>query len=328
MALVTIRDLSRGWGLSTRTLRYWEQIGLIASVRGPGYAYRAYDEAAVARIRQIVVLRRLRVPLRAIEAVLRDGTVAALVDALAAQRAELDDRMAALATVRGVVDALISRLRGCPAGDALRLLGEDEVTALVAALPLSNPIAREEKPMEDLNRANETLNELTDVRILWLPPATVAASHVVGDEPEYHAGKALDQWVMDTGLADRKPDLRHYGFNHPNPVDETGFHGYEMWVTIPDDMEVPPPFARKQFAGGLYAAHMIQMGNFHEWEWLFQWVMKSPEYEFAGDMQDQEHMMGLMEEHLNYIGHIRQGVAPAEPEGMQLDLLIPVRKRG
>ncbi len=33
--------------ISTRTLRYYEQIGLIESVKKEDYAYRTYDEAAV-----------------------------------------------------------------------------------------------------------------------------------------------------------------------------------------------------------------------------------------------------------------------------------------
>jgi hypothetical protein len=135
----------------------------------------------------------------------------------------------------------------------------------------------------------------------------------------------IDKYVRDAGLDKVKPDLRHYGFNHPNPVDETCSHGYEMWVTIPDDIEVPLPLVKKSFAGGLYAAHMIPMGNFNEWEWLMDWVSWSEKYEFAGDMQDQEHMCGLLEEHLNYVSHL--AFNNTEPEDLQLDLLLPIKER-
>lgn len=54
-----------------------------------------------------------------------------------------------------------------------------------------------------------------------------------------------------------------------------------------------------RFAGGLYAAHMIAFGNFNEWEQFFIWANQSEKYEFAGDMKDQEHMCGMLEEHLN-----------------------------
>ena len=110
-----------------------------------------------------------------------------------------------------------------------------------------------------------------------------------------------------------------------HPMDETGYHGYEIWVTIPDDMEPPFPLIKKHFVGGLYAAHMIAMGNFNEWELLLDWVDKNEKYEFAGDMQDQEHMCGLIEEHLNYVNHIY--LNNTEPEDLQLDLLMPIRER-
>ncbi len=95
-------------------------------------------------------------------------------------------------------------------------------------------------------------------------------------------------------------------------------------MTIPEDLEVPPPLRKEHFPGGLYAAHMIAMGNFNEWEGLFDWVSKSEKYEFAGDMRDQEHICGLLEEHLNYINHFT--LDNTEPDDMQLDLLMPVRE--
>ena len=45
--LIKISDLSNQYGVSTRSLRYYEDMGLINSIRGDDYAYRMYDEAAV-----------------------------------------------------------------------------------------------------------------------------------------------------------------------------------------------------------------------------------------------------------------------------------------
>ena len=45
MKLTTISEISREMNISTRTLRYYEQIGLIESVKRDDYAYRTYDEA-------------------------------------------------------------------------------------------------------------------------------------------------------------------------------------------------------------------------------------------------------------------------------------------
>lgn len=45
--LVKIRDITAQYDLSARTLRYYEDMGLIQSIRSDDYAYRLYDEAAV-----------------------------------------------------------------------------------------------------------------------------------------------------------------------------------------------------------------------------------------------------------------------------------------
>lgn len=167
-----------------------------------------------------------------------------------------------------------------------------------------------------------TTPTLTDVRIVRLPPATVAGVHVVGPDPEERCGRLLDAFVIDNDLATRKPDLRHYGFNHPGP---DGRHGYEMWVTIPDDLEVPEPLTKQTFAGGRYAAHAISMGNFEEWAWLADWVHDSNRFAAVADPSLTDRMGGCLEEHLDYLSHLDPN--GSEPAGMQLDLLIPVRER-
>ncbi len=134
----------------------------------------------------------------------------------------------------------------------------------------------------------------------------------------------IGDFARENRLWETGSSVRLYGFNHPNPPPEGGEYGYEFWVTIPEDMEVPAPLEKKRFPGGTYAAHCIQMGNFHEWQWLFGWAYESTEYEINGSGTPED-MYGCLEEHLNYYDHVQE-----TPEGVctQLDLLIPVKKRG
>ena len=44
--LVKIKELSSRYEISARTLRYYEDMGLIISTRKDDYAYRLYDETA------------------------------------------------------------------------------------------------------------------------------------------------------------------------------------------------------------------------------------------------------------------------------------------
>ncbi len=344
--LSTITQLTRLYGVSPRTLRYYESIGLIASVRPDGYAYRTYDERNCARIGQIVLLRKLRIPVRQIAELLQSGDAMHAVDVFQGHVRELGAQIGALETLRGILSALIEQLRhatGVRFAD--RLLSDDTIRALIESVPgdapklrngflaesadgdrffESAPPTKEDITMSELNQAGETLGKLTDVRIVYLPPATVAASHFIGDEPENVAGDRIDAFAKAVGIVSLKPDVRLYGFNHPNPVDETNAHGYEFWLTIPDDLDVPTPLAKKRFEGGLFAAHMIRMGDFQEWAWLDTWVRTNGEYTYRGDGSP-ENMFGSLEEHLNAYTHFKAGGMNAE--FVQLDLLIPVRKK-
>lgn len=325
METMTISQVSKCFCISTRMLRYYEQTGLIVSFRRDDYAYRLYDETAVCRLKQILILRKLRVPVKQIKCILQNPDAVTAIEVFRQNIMELDNEIDSLSTIRDVLKRLIGELQNAADVQIHRLISQDR-TVLAATRSLSSVSInfKEDKTMDNLKKAEVSLSKLTDVRVVYLPPATVAAAHFIGDDPESKTYDMIDRFVRDSHLCEIKPDLRHYGFNHPNPTDESGLHGYEIWVTIPAELEVPSPLSKKQFEGGLYAAHMIAMGNFNEWEWLFDWVNSSEKYEFAGDMKDQEHMCGLLDEHLNYSSHIKSG--NTEPEEMQLDLLMPIKE--
>ena len=326
MQTMTISKVSKSLGISARMLRYYEQAGLITSTRQEGYAYRIYDEQAVSRIKQILLLRKLRIPVRQIKTILQKTDAVAAIEIFQQNIRGLDEEITALSTIKAILNRFVndlSRFSKLPLSSILQQ--DDTLLAAVESLNLISINFKEDQMMENLSKADKNLSKINDVRIIYLPPAAIAAAHYIGEEPETHVNDMIDRFVRENELHKKKPDLRHYGFNHPNPVDETGFHGYETWITIPDDLEVPAPLIKKHFAGGLYAAHMIAFGNFNEWSALFEWVKGSDKYEFAGDMKDQEHMCGLMEEHLNYIGHV--DLPNTEPEDFQLDLLMPIKER-
>jgi DNA-binding transcriptional MerR regulator len=325
MELQAISQISKLFNISTRTLRYYEQIGLIQPVKKEGFAYRNYDENTVVRLQQIIVLRKLRIPLRQIAEIIESEDTAIAINAFQQNLAEVEDEITALSTIKNVFQMLLERLR--LQNDTLRLLDDESLLEIVDSLTVSKINFKEDKTMSDLKQASEKLSKLSDrdVRIVYLPPAVVASYQYVGDDPEMHCHQMMDKFVLNTELTKIKPDTRHYGFNAPNPVDETGYHGYEVWVTIPDEMEVPAPIVKKQFEGGLYAAHMIPFGNFEEWGWLSEWVKSNPRYEGNSGTKGHECMWGLLEEHLNYVNNVT--LPETEPEGMQLDLLHPIKER-
>lgn len=323
---MTISEVSKRFRVSTRMLRYYEQFGLIESYRRENYAYRMYNEETLIRLRQIVILRKLRISLKEIRAILQKPEAVTAIEVFRQHIAEIDEQITSLTTIKSILSRFLDELKQTTQISVHNLLTSDEaILASIESLSYANLNNLEDKTVDDLKKADKSLSKLTDVRIIRLPSSAVASAHFIGDEPEAHVSEMIDRFVSEHNLCKIKPDLRNYGFNHPNPKDDSGYHGYEMWVTIPEDMEVPEPLVKKNFEGGLYAAHMIQMGNFHEWEWLFNWVSDHEKYTFAGDLRDQEHMCGLIEEHLNYVSHVTQG--NTMPEDMQLDLLMPIKER-
>jgi hypothetical protein len=50
MSIATITEATKLFGLSTRTLRYYEQIGLLKNERTDDYAYRVYSDDTLKRV--------------------------------------------------------------------------------------------------------------------------------------------------------------------------------------------------------------------------------------------------------------------------------------
>ncbi|BCN29113.1 effector binding domain-containing protein [Anaeromicropila herbilytica] len=322
MELMTISELSKGFNITTRTLRYYEQIGILKSKKKEDYAYRVYDEDALIRLQQIIILRKLRIPLKQIGVILGDAEQNRMVEIFQENLMSLDHEITALSTIRSVLQRFVSYLNNYNGVNAkLNFLDDNEIMQVVESLSLSKIKFKEERPMEELNKANEILDNLKDVRILYLPPATVASSHYIGDNPEEVAGGELDDFIRSIKLQQLKPDLRVYGFNNPCPREECETYGYEFWVTIPEDMKVPESLQKKYFEGGLYAAHCIKMGDFHEWQAFYQWICNHDLYEF--DEREPLGMNGTLEEHLNAFTYYQSCKEKSKFE--QIDLLIPIR---
>ena len=321
MKLMTIGEVTKAFNVSTRMLRYYDEIGLLLSTRKEDYAYRVYDESAVRRLQQIITLRKLRIPLKKIALIFKDTEQMNIVEVFQESISELDDEITALQTIRDILNMFVVRLNSAAHTHIkLDMINDAEIMSVIQTLSLSKINFKEEYSMDDLKKAIDILSTLKNVRIITLPPCPIATSHYFGENPEDNAGKPLEEFIRRIELQKIKPDLRMFGFNNPSPVgNET--YGYEFWVTIPDDLDIPVPLQKKHFEGGLYAAHCIKMGDFHEWQLLDQWVMNNREYEY--DAREPLGMNGCLEEHLNAYSYFAGDEMAAK--FVQLDLLTPIK---
>ena len=108
--LIKIRDLSLKYDISARTLRYYEDMGLIASARSEDYAYRLYDEAAVRRLEQILILRKLNISIKDIQRIFSAPGSETVLDVLGKKVEAIDEEVSLLHELKEVVLEFIRQI--------------------------------------------------------------------------------------------------------------------------------------------------------------------------------------------------------------------------
>ena len=94
--MYTVKDLARLTGLTPRTLRYYDGIGLLCPGRGRDNDYRLYGPAEVDRLQQILLYRDMGLPLEEIRKLLdapgfdRETALREHLDRLRERRREVD----------------------------------------------------------------------------------------------------------------------------------------------------------------------------------------------------------------------------------------------
>ncbi len=108
--MYTVGELSRLTGVTVRALHHYDEIGLCCPSARSNAGYRLYTDADVLRLRQVLLLRQLGIPLRQISGALeqagsRQDLFMRHRRALVEERARLDEMIAA-------VDAALQEARG------------------------------------------------------------------------------------------------------------------------------------------------------------------------------------------------------------------------
>lgn len=98
----TINKLAKLAGVSTRTLRYYDELGLLSPARMSSNGYRIYGHKEIDRLQQIFFYRELGVPLEEIKKILSSKDF----DRLAA----LESHLSALLAKRNQLDMLIANV--------------------------------------------------------------------------------------------------------------------------------------------------------------------------------------------------------------------------
>ena len=329
MELQTISQVSKHFNISTRTLRYYEKLGLIHSIKKEGYAYRQYNQETILTLQQILILRKLRVSLKDIQILLNHPKNRQALTIFQHNIDEINQELEAYSLIKSVLEQFVKKINQSTTITIKEsLLNDDVIIQTIENLTLSKIHFKEENTMQKINQADKKLSKAIDIRIISLPPMSVVSSHYIGENCEDQANATITEFIQKENLLEIKPDLRHFGFNNPYFQPETK-HGYEVWVSIPEDLEIPTPLIKKTFRGGLYAAHAIRFGEFDHWQLLSDWLQENDTYEL--DFEDLRcepsnyDMDRCLEEHLNFTHHLKN--PDFSIEELQLDLLIPIKEK-
>jgi len=108
--LTKIKDMSSKYNISARTLRYYEDMGLIVSTRTSDYAYRLYDEAAVKKLEQILILRKLNISIKDIRRIFNSSGSEIVLDVLSNKVNDIDDEVSLLHELKQIILSFIHHI--------------------------------------------------------------------------------------------------------------------------------------------------------------------------------------------------------------------------
>ncbi len=241
MALVRINDVVENFGVSSRTLRYYEETGLLWSARPDNKPQRYYDAAALERLKQLIVLRKLQIPIKDIAKIYKSESMAALIQAFVTKLEALDKEISALSELRKLVDDFLHKmlLGGVKKISAITLLYEETEKRLVSA-KTDDAVTFER--LSAVSREATTLR----VRIIDLPPMRVLTSRrKTGEAENLDAGK-MQNLFTPYGFTPA-PGMRDC-FMRREPGDE-----WVMLIKIPNEYENATAYLDEALPGGLYA---------------------------------------------------------------------------
>jgi len=166
MELQTVGAVSKEYNVSTRMLSYYEQNKLINSMKKEGYHYRLYDEANLKRLQQVLILRKLQIPVKQIGVILNNPDAATAIEIFKKNIRELDGEITALSTIRKILENFVNELESV-ANISLNLnfLNAYAVLETVGSLSLIQKNIKEKITMNELNQAAEILDKRFNMKV-------------------------------------------------------------------------------------------------------------------------------------------------------------------
>lgn len=241
-SLIKITDLTARLGLSSRSLRYYEQVGLIKSCRTGFDKYRYYNEENIERLKQIMVLRKMQIPIKDILRIYENEDMSVVVDIFVKRINSIDDEIGALEELKGIIS------------DFLRFMQKNGVTKISVIPILYEEMEKQFELLErektvsynDLSKLSERLAHPVDPAIISLPSMRVVSS-LLKENPKESDTEGFWRWLQEKGLKKGAPG-DHMQFEYQLDNVEV------ILQRIPDDYANDGIYYDFVFDGGLFAS--------------------------------------------------------------------------
>lgn len=246
----------------------YEEMGLIWSSRPDYKTQRYYDTAALERLKQILILRKLQIPVKDMVVIFKSEDTAALIQAFMDKLESLDTEISALSELRHLVDDFLHKMlmSGIKKVSGITLLYE-ETEKRLATLEKNETVT-----FEKLSKISREALRLHDVRIIRLSPMRILTSRLKTGQVENLDGK-MENLFVKFGLTP-SPGLRNC-FYRKEPNGE-----WIMLMKIPNGYENTTEYTDEKITGGLFAIASSYMEDMDDTMILLKdWVNKNEHFE-------------------------------------------------
>lgn len=131
-----------------------------------------------------------------------------------------------------------------------------------------------------------------DIKVLKkLEPMKVAYYRAYSKTPENDAFQVLQDWAKRTGLTGDETKYRIFGFDTQDSKYGDEVYGYEVWMTIGNEMDINNEKVKsKMFNGGLYAVTSTTISEIaNTWDRFREWI-KISKYGLGAHQFLEEHL--------------------------------------
>ncbi|MCL2372273.1 MAG: MerR family transcriptional regulator [Defluviitaleaceae bacterium] len=250
--LIKIRDISSKYDISARTLRYYEDMGLISSTRSQDYAYRLYDQANLKKLEQILILRKLNISVKDIKRIFSASGSETVLEVLDKKVEDIDSEVALLHELKEIIMDFVNYIKHTDFNKDSDVKMLYEKTKEIEGQLTNVDYTGNASPINRLMEITEKLDKkVPDIFVVRIPKFRAMTTGLVGWDKVF--GMGID------GMATKTVPILFDGEDFLYGQD-----GKAAWIwRIHDDVTEADihPFKITEFVGGLYAVSVCMDGD-------------------------------------------------------------------